>query len=86
MRSLTGLSQEAVNTAFSKFLDAALYTEEQIHMVKCIIDWPRTHGTLQPDDMKQEEFFGGLEVIEIWGGANRLYEMKHRLCSQRDTT
>jgi type I restriction enzyme R subunit len=76
VRGLTGLTQEAVNAAFSKFLDAALYSEEQIQMVKCIIDWLRTYGTLQPDDMKQDEFFGGLEVIEIWGRYNRLNEWK----------
>jgi type I restriction enzyme R subunit len=76
VRSLTGLSQEAVNAAFSEFLDAALYSEEQIQMVRCIIEWLCKYGTLQPDDMKQEEFFGGLEVIEIWGHSNRLNEWK----------
>jgi type I restriction enzyme R subunit len=76
VRSLTGLSQEAANAAFLEFLDAALYSEEQIQMVKCIIDWLREYGTLQPDDMKQDEFFGGLEVIEIWGHTNRVNEWK----------
>jgi type I restriction enzyme R subunit len=75
-RSLTGLSHEAVNAAFSEFLDAALYTEEQIQMVKCIIEWLRDYGTLQPDDMKQYEFFGGLEVVEIWDRTNCLSEWK----------
>jgi type I restriction enzyme R subunit len=76
VRSLTGLSQEAANAAFSEFLDAALYSEEQIQMVKCVIDWLREYGTLQPDDMKQDEFFGGLEVIEIWGHSSRVNEWK----------
>jgi hypothetical protein len=26
--------------------------------------------------MKQDEFFGGLEVIEIWGHSNRVNEWK----------
>jgi type I restriction enzyme R subunit len=76
VRSLTGLSQEAVNAVFSEFLDAALYSENQIQMVKCIIDWLHAYCTLQPEDMKQDEFFGGLEIIEIWGHSNRVNEWK----------
>jgi type I restriction enzyme R subunit len=67
VRQLTGLSAEAINAAFSEFLNAALYSEEQIQMVKCVIDWLKKHGTLQPEEMKSDEFFGGLSVPEVWG-------------------
>jgi type I restriction enzyme R subunit len=72
VRQLTGLSAEAINAAFSEFLNAALYSEEQIQMVNCIIDWLKKHGTLQPEEMKSDEFFGGLSVPEVWGHDNNI--------------
>jgi type I restriction enzyme R subunit len=69
---LTGLSPEAINAAFSEFLNAALYTEEQIQMVNCIIDWLKKHGTLQPEEMKKKGFFGGLNGFEVWGHDNKI--------------
>ncbi len=66
IRTLTGLDDEALQSAFSDFLDAGSYTECQIQMVKYIIDGLKEYGTLQKDEMT-EEFFGGLQVFEVWG-------------------
>ncbi|MDR1731069.1 MAG: hypothetical protein LBR61_03150, partial [Synergistaceae bacterium] len=72
VRGLTGLSPEAVNAAFSEFLDAALYSEEQIAMVHCIVDWLKSHGTLPLEEMRDEDFFNGLSVSEVWGRDNKV--------------
>ena len=67
VRGITGLSLEATQAAFSEFLNTALYTEEQIRMVQYIIDAIKTDGTLQAEDMRDEEFFDGLNAFEVWG-------------------
>lgn len=66
-RAITGLADEAVQTAFSEFLNEALYSEEQIQMVKYIIDSIKESGTLIADEMREAEFFGGLNPFEVWG-------------------
>jgi type I restriction enzyme R subunit len=72
VRGLTGLSKEAATAAFSEFLNTALYSEEQIRMVQYIIEALETQGTLQPEEMKDDEFFGGLDIFEVWGHDNSL--------------
>jgi len=66
-RSLTGLSSEAVHTAFSAFLDTGVYTEAQVHFVHCIMDWIITYGTLGKEDMRDPEFAGGSDIVEVFG-------------------
>ncbi|MGL5437394.1 MAG: DEAD/DEAH box helicase family protein [Lachnospiraceae bacterium] len=65
-RALTGLSDAAIEKSFSEFLNESLYTEEQIQMVKYIIESIKNDGTLDLEDMRDPEFFGGLNVIENW--------------------
>lgn len=65
-RSLTGLSKEAANKAFSRFLDKQVYTEAQVHFVQCIIDWITQWGTLKNEDMSEPEFAGGDDIVEIF--------------------
>lgn len=67
VRALTGLSSEAVQGAFSEFLNTTLYSQEQIQMVKYIIDGLKKYGTLQTGDMRDNEFFDGLDPFEVWG-------------------
>ncbi|MCX7749207.1 MAG: DEAD/DEAH box helicase family protein [Clostridia bacterium] len=76
VRALTGLSKEATNNAFSDFLNTALYSEEQICMVQYIIEALENQGTLQPDEMKDIEFFGGLDVFEVWGHDNKINDWR----------
>ena len=66
VRSLTGLDENALNTAFSDFLDIGVYNEFQIQMVKHIIDGLKEFGTLQKNEMT-EDFFKGLQVHDVWG-------------------
>jgi len=66
IRGITGLSKEAAMEAFSEFLDNQLYTEAQIGFVNCIIDWIVKYGTLEADDMKDDEFAGGADIFETF--------------------
>jgi|GEM_PF-5587586 len=64
--SLTQLSSEAVNAAFSKFLNRRLYSEEQVQFVVDIIGWLAQNGTLSSDDLMDDENFGGLFVADVF--------------------
>lgn len=66
VRGITGLSQEAALAAFSEFLDGQCYTEEQIRFVRCVIDWIVKWGTLEDEDMKNDEFCGGIDFMEAF--------------------
>ncbi len=67
VRSLTGLSEEAAHAAFSEFLDEGLFTEAQIHFVHCIMDWIIAYGTLDKEEMNDDEFTGGDDIVDIFG-------------------
>lgn len=67
VRSLTGLSADAAHGAFSEFLDEGVYTEAQIHFVHCIMDWIIEYGTLEKEDIGNDEFAGGADIVEVFG-------------------
>ena len=66
VRSLTGLTQEAAQKAFSAFLDESVYSEEQIGLVKCIMDWLVQNGTMDRQDLSDSENLGGLSIGEVF--------------------
>jgi Type I site-specific restriction-modification system, R (restriction) subunit and related helicases len=66
VRGITGLSREAALSAFSEFLNSQLFTEAQIAFVHCIIEWLARWGTVTPEDMKDDEFAGGEDILEIF--------------------
>jgi type I restriction enzyme R subunit len=66
VRAITGLSQEAALAAFSEFLDGHCYTEEQIRFVHCVIDWIVNYGTLEAEDMRNDEFSGGIDFVNAF--------------------
>jgi type I restriction enzyme R subunit len=68
LRTLTHLSPESVNEAFSSFLNTQLYSQEQIKMVEAIIGWLTQNGTLLSTDLMDDENFGGLSVAEVFRG------------------
>lgn len=67
VRSLTGLDAETARQAFSGFLDTGKYTEEQVFFVQCIVDYIAEYGTLEQQEMADDEFAGGLSVVEVFG-------------------
>ena len=66
IRGITGLSRDAALSAFSEFLDSQLFTEAQITFVHCIIDWLIRWGTVTTEDMKDDEFASGVDILEIF--------------------
>jgi type I restriction enzyme R subunit len=66
LRTLTHLSPDAVNAAFSEFLNHQLYSEEQIQLVNAIIGWLTQNGTLLSDDLLDDENFGGLSIADVF--------------------
>ena len=68
IRTVTGLSKEAVDRAFSEFLGNRLYSPEQITLVEQIIDYLIHNGTLARKDMLDEEMFGRRSVFEVFNG------------------
>lgn len=62
-----GTAEEAAHAAFSEFLDEGLFTEAQIHFVHCIMDWIIAYGTLDKEEMNDDEFTGGDDIVDIFG-------------------
>ena len=66
VRSLTGLTREAAQKAFSEFLDESVYSEEQIGLVECIMDWLVQNGTMERQDLGDSDNLGGLSISEVF--------------------
>ncbi len=66
VRSLTGLNPETARQAFSEFLDTGKFTEEQIYFVNCIVEYISQYGTLDQQEMADDEFAGGLSVVDVF--------------------
>ena len=85
VRSLTGLDPETAHQAFSEFLDTGKYTEEQIYFVNCIVDYVSQYGTLERSEMVDDEFAGGLSVVEVFSsnmtGFNKIMDVVNSINS-----
>ena len=68
IRSLTGLSEEAARTAFSEFLDTTLYNEEQIALIRQIMEWVMQNGTMDVAELGKPVNFGGAKFWEVFQG------------------
>ena len=66
VRRLTGLTREAAQKAFSSFLDESVYNEEQIGLVKYIMDWLVQNGTMDRQDLGDSGNLGGLSIGEVF--------------------
>ena len=56
IRSLVGLDRAAAKQAFVKFLDAKLYSVNQIRFVELVIDYLTDRGTITPDRVYEDPF------------------------------
>ncbi len=61
-----GLNPETARQAFSEFLDTGKFTEEQIYFVNCIVEYISQYGTLDQQEMADDEFAGGLSVVDVF--------------------
>ena len=85
VRSLTGLSAEAACTAFSEFLDTALYNEEQIALIRSIMEWVMKNGTMEVEELKNVKNFGGAKIVEVFHGNTKTLQAIARVLSDIKT-
>ena len=67
VRSLIGLSQEAVNVKFSEYLSGNLLNSQQQEFVRTIINYVRENGDIELADMVNTEPFNNYDLNEIFG-------------------
>ena len=67
VRSLIGLSQEAVNEKFGEYLSGNTLNAQQQEFVKTIINYVRENGDISLDDMVNAEPFNNYNVYELFG-------------------
>jgi type I restriction enzyme R subunit len=66
IRSITGLSEEAAQHVFSEFLDERLYTAEQIFFVKCVMEKIIYEGTLEKEELRNDEFTSRVSWLDAF--------------------
>ena len=74
IRSLIGLSQEAVNEKFSEYLSGNLLNAQQQEFIKTIINYVRENGDVDLSDMVNSEPFNNYDLVELFG--ERLQALK----------
>ncbi len=67
VRSLIGLSQEAINEKFGEYLSGNTFNLQQQEFVKKIIDYVQKNGDVEVKDMVNTEPFDNYNLVEIFG-------------------
>ena len=67
IRSLIGLSQEAVNEKFGDYLSGNRFNSQQQEFVRTIINYVRENGDIILDDMVNTEPFVNYNISEMFG-------------------
>ena len=67
VRSLIGLSQEAVNTRFSQFLSGNELNSRQQEFIDTIINYVRENGDIDKSDLVNTEPFDNYDLLELFG-------------------
>ena len=67
VRSLIGLSQDAVNIKFGEYLSGTLLNSQQQEFVHTIINYVRENGDVELADMVNTEPFNNYDLTEIFG-------------------
>lgn len=67
VRSLIGLSQEAVNVKFGEYLSGNRLNSQQQEFVRTIINYVRENGDVELADMVNTEPFNNYDLNEIFG-------------------
>ena len=66
VRSLIGLSQEAVNEKFGAYLSGNLFNSQQQEFVRTIINYVRNNGDIQVEDLVNAEPFNNFDLQEVF--------------------
>lgn len=69
IRSLVGLSQEAVNEKFGKYLSGNNFNSQQQEFIKTIISYVRENGDITKTDLVNNEPFSNYDLNELFGVA-----------------
>lgn len=79
IRSLVGLDRQAVQTAFSQYLQGTRYNEQQVRFVEMIIEHLTQHGTLEAGQLYEPPFsqmhYQGLDGIFPDAEADHIVEV-----------
>ena len=67
VRSLIGLSQEAVNEKFGEYLSGNRFNARQQEFVKSVINYVRENGDIETADLVNNEPFSNYDISEIFG-------------------
>lgn len=67
VRSLIGLSQEAVNEKFGEYLSGNILNSQQQEFVRTIINYVRENGDVELADMVNSEPFNNYDLNEMFG-------------------
>ena len=67
VRSLIGLSQEAVNEKFGEYLNGNTFNSQQQEFILTIINYVRENGDIELSDMVNTEPFNNYDLNEIFG-------------------
>lgn len=67
VRSLIGLSQEAVNEKFGEYLDGTMFNSQQQEFIMTIINYVRENGDIELEDIVNTEPFNNYDLNEMFG-------------------
>lgn len=67
IRSIVGIEQEAVNKAFSSFLNENILNAEQKEFIYSIINYVRENGDVVPQVLIEESPFDHFDILSLFG-------------------
>ena len=67
VRSLIGLSQEAVNEKFGEYLSGNILNSQQQEFIQTVINYVRENGDVELADMVNTEPFNNYDLSELFG-------------------
>ena len=67
VRSLIGLSQEAVNEKFGEYLSGNMFNSQQQEFIMTVINYVRENGDIEVQDMVNKEPFDNYDLNELFG-------------------
>lgn len=67
VRSLIGLSQEAVNKKFGEYLNGNILNAQQQEFIRAIINYVRENGDISREDLIEKSPFDNYDILTLFG-------------------
>ncbi len=67
IRSLVGLSQQAINDKFGQYLNENVLNAQQQEFVKTIINYVNENGDIETEDLLNTSPFDDQDILELFG-------------------